>query len=150
MRGGISKLLMNVKSHKCAGEVGARLIHSATFHPLAGLGRWIAFHLKPFLNSLQHLAKNSQQVRQSLSAITVDPEDILLKFDIKEYYFSGAHEDIVRSAKGHVGDTSRRFQDTVGDAVLATLHWQYVQTPSNQIFNSGMFTKSQDAAAGIP
>ena len=90
----VTKVLTTVKSHKPVGEVSMRLIHSAPQHFMNPAMRWIGWNLKQFLSRQQHILRDSDHLIQLLRSVKVPSTARLVKFDIKDFFMSGHHDDI--------------------------------------------------------
>ncbi len=89
-----------IKTHKGEGAVTARSIHSSTGHVFNALGEIANRLLSPILRELPHLCWCSEDVVRLIRSAKVGPRSILLKYDIKEYYLSGAHDELARRSSG--------------------------------------------------
>ena len=65
-----SKLQATVKTHKPAGEVVARPLHTSRSHVLAGLSAWIDLVLSSLLRKMSFLCKDSSSVISHLKQVS--------------------------------------------------------------------------------
>eukprot|EP00959_Pyramimonas_sp_CCMP1952_P163693 3422108-Pyramimonas_sp.AAC.1 len=91
----ISRLKCTVKTHKPAGEVELRAIHASTGSPLTGGMRYVSSLLRPFLARQPHILRDSQDLLHQLRGIAVLENDRFLKIDIKDYFMSGEHHQLI-------------------------------------------------------
>ena len=97
-----SKLQATVKTHKPAGSVGLRAIHSSVEHFMGPGMRWVAKILGDTLRCLPHVLRDTDHLLQSLSSVVVPADAILLKFDIKEFFMSGKHKQLIEESSKNV------------------------------------------------
>ena len=81
----VGHVKLKVKTHKESGAVVCRQLHASTRHPMKPGMRWIAKILRQKLDSLPHLAKNTDAVINTLKSTYVYPDDRLLKIDVKDF-----------------------------------------------------------------
>ena len=94
----VAKLQVTVKTHKGQGEVSLRGIHASTSYSFGGLGSWLAYRIDQFLRSLPHLLFSVFDVSKHLEAIRIEEGAALVKVDIKDFFVSGNHEELVRDS----------------------------------------------------
>ena len=87
-------LRTTIKTHKPLGQLAARPIHAARSHMLNALGAVINRLLGPKLASLNHVVTSSEGCQQALLAIKCSRHSLLMKFDVKDFYLSGSHDDL--------------------------------------------------------
>ena len=91
-----SRLQINIKSHKPAGKVGYRPIHSSVATPLLPAYRWIASLLRPYLDSRQHLLRDSFAAFDKLRSIRLPKNIRFYRYDLEDFFLSGSHGELTR------------------------------------------------------
>ena len=81
----VATLDLTVKSHKRAGFVTFRNIHSLASCSPEGLLHWAARELRPWLNTRSHLLKNTRQFVGLMNTEIVKSDDTLYRLDAKEF-----------------------------------------------------------------
>ena len=94
----ILSYMVSVKTHKKAGEVRARLLHSSTSHMCRGISSAAAAILNPFLKEVSHVCVDTADFLSKLRSRRYPPKSILIKADVKDFYMSGQHEALLSSA----------------------------------------------------
>ena len=84
----IATLDLTVKSHKGAGFVTFRNIHS---YCLEGLSQWAARELRSWLHTRCH----TRQFVKLMSTQCAKPDETLYRLDAKEFFMSGRHPELV-------------------------------------------------------
>ena len=64
--------------------------------------RWVAKILGDTLRCLPHVLRDTDHLLQSLSSVVVPADAILLKFDIKEFFMSGKHRQLIEESSKNV------------------------------------------------
>ena len=106
-RGLTSMLNVTIKTHKPAGAVVPRAIHSSVKHTFAPAMRWSRRILNERLCTFSHLVRDSADMVQKLDSISVLPNDKFLKVDIRDYFMSGDQEEIANLSSKLVPDSIR-------------------------------------------
>ena len=84
------------KSHKPQGKVVFRPLHTAPSHPfLAGM-RLVSEVVDRKLSTLPHLVKNTDELQKLLNSTAVPSDARLIKLDVKDFYNSGKHENLIK------------------------------------------------------
>ena len=83
----IAKLDLTVKSHKGAGFVTFRNIHSLACYSLEGLSQWAARELRSWLHTRCHLLKDTRQFVKLIGTKCAKPDETLYRLDAKEPFF---------------------------------------------------------------
>ena len=97
-KGAISKMKAIVKSNKPAGEVALRPIHATPGSPLNPGMKWLASMLRPKLEELPHLLKNTEALIKHLESTVIPSTAVLIKVDVKDFFVSGVHKDFVQES----------------------------------------------------
>lgn len=97
-----STLNLLIKTHKPRGQVAFRALHCAERLATTPFMRMLIWLMKPAMRRLHeaHLCKDSFDLCSRLEALTLVPgegEVRLIKFDVKEFFMSGAHSDLART-----------------------------------------------------
>lgn len=121
-----SCLKYTVKTHKAAGEVCFRALHSSVNTPLQGAMKLISHFLKPKLATLSHLCASSAEVAQKLRSCHVDGSAYLLKIDIKDFFMDGSHSQIMSACLAMIDPAWRPCCKPLVEYILNT---QYVFSP---------------------
>lgn len=100
------RLVMTLKTHKPAGQVKPRAIHSSVNHPFRPGHRWVAGLLKPLLRGTPYLFASSKAMASKVASIPVPGNARFWKLDVEEFYMSGLHGDLVLQATRSLSETS--------------------------------------------
>jgi hypothetical protein len=107
-----------VKTHKAEGCVSIRPIHAATGHCFNALSEIVNRLLTPMLKNLSHIAWSSEDVQKHVAEAKVSTSSILMKFDVKELYLAGEHEQLSsRASRLLEGSTAKWARDCL-DVIL--------------------------------
>ena len=120
----IGKLKFNVKTHKSAGDVSFRPIHSNTKSPLGAAMKFIMWCLQPALAEVTHLMRNSFQVKQALVGRSFPSSMRFAKIDIDDYYLSGEHWQFIASS---VHAVDPKWKDLYRSLLKFCLASQYIR-----------------------
>ena len=102
-----SQLNVTVKTHKKAGAVVFRPIHAAHNSPFRPAMRWLSHCLKPTLKK-DFLLKDTRQLVTLLNNHKFPKDVVFIKFDIKDFFLSGVHEEIVELSNKNVAESTRK------------------------------------------
>ena len=122
----ISKVQSTVKTHKPDGSVTLRCIHASINNPLNPMLKLQSRFIRHELDKYSHLVKDSRAMVRLLTSVQVPPRALFVKYDIKEFYMSGDHNDLARDATSVLDGDVRGL---LRESVLATLATQYVEVP---------------------
>ena len=87
-------ILSTVKTHKGPGQVSLRIIHAAPRHFMNPGMRWVATHLKEFIKQQPHILRDSDHLLAQIRQVRVPKTAKLVKFDIKDFFMSGKHQQL--------------------------------------------------------
>ena len=122
-RAGFSRFLyqlkLQVKTHKDPGAVVARQLHCGSGHPFAPMMRFLARHLRVEVNQHGDIIRNTRHLIDSVSKVRVDSSCILVKLDIKDFFMSGRHVDLVGAVSACFSDSYGRMLADVTKFLLA-------------------------------
>ena len=104
----IAKLDLTVKSHKGAGFVTFRNIHSLACYSLEGLSQWAARELRSWLHTRCHLLKDTRQFVKLISTKCAKPDETLYRLDAKEFFMSGRHPELIEAGIANLPERRRR------------------------------------------
>ena len=90
-----SKMKCTVKSHKPAGDIKVRPLHTSVDHFLFGLSAWIDLVLGSILKCIPYICKCSQDVIHTVNSTVLDVDACLYKLDIKDFFLDGEHRVLV-------------------------------------------------------
>jgi len=93
----IAVLQMKIKSHKDAGEVVPRPLHTSVQYLWEGFGRWLIIQLRERLHALgcqNHLMKNSEHAKEVIEAAKVDGGEVFVRLDISDFFLSGTIDQL--------------------------------------------------------
>ena len=119
------KLSVTVKTHKTEGCVKFRGIHSSAASPLKPGMRWVTSLISPALKN-SHMIRDSFHLVDILQRRPLPPNSIFLRFDIKEFYMSGEHSELISRCAGYVPLASRAAFSSMTEFILGS---QYVTVP---------------------
>ena len=122
-----STIGFRVKTHKPSGQVGLRLLHQSSRHPMAPAMRLLSSFLTPILRSFPHILKDSEHFLVQLSTVHVPDGYKIVKFDIKDFFMSGLHADLLNETTSLVPEGAKRdvFRALL-DEVLRSQHVRLV------------------------
>ena len=121
------QLQITLKTHKDPGKVAYRAIHSSCLSPFKPGMRYGSLCLKGALLNIPHLLKDSFDLVGRLSRRTFPPKDlILVKADIKDFFMSGQHTEILEACAKHAPEDSRASFTDMATFILGS---QYVSVP---------------------
>jgi len=104
-----------IKSHKPAGEVTFRTLHRSSKPALSGFSKWIAAILKPAVEELPHVVKDSYDFKSKLEAIPLLPPDAkMLTIDLKDFFLSGDFQVLAEDAAEMVPAKADLLKEVVG------------------------------------
>ena len=126
-----SQILCTVKTHKPPGSVGLRIIHSSVRNMFVPAMRYISSLLRPHLDPLTHLVRDSDDLISQMSKVVVPPSAMMVKFDIKDFYMSGEHSTILSSVAKFFPEGMRTCLEELTALIL---HNQYVATAGDKTF----------------
>ena len=119
------KLLANIKTHKPAGSVKLRVIHSTVDHPGAAIQYLVCRTLQRTFRKYEFLCRSSEDVLKSLRFVQLPDHVIFFKFDVRDFYMEGTHDTLIDSFK-LVCEDEPRVKDALADAIRTQLFYQYV------------------------
>lgn len=114
-----------VKTHKEDGHVVMRSIHSSTNHIHNAISAVINRMLEPVLRRHRLLFWSTEDVQKKLSTAKINPRSIFMKFDVKEFFLSGQHDDISEAVASHF---EGRERSCIRDATAFVLSTQFVES----------------------
>ena len=122
-----SRLTTTVKTHKGAGEVSHRNIHSSAGYAFAGLSKWVGLQLREQLGRPTHLLRDARHLVTILKQETVANNSYFIKIDVKDFYMSGTAQELTEDARQcmHSGPRKKLLES----ALLFLLQEQYVESP---------------------
>ena len=122
----IAKLDLTVKSHKGAGFVTFRNIHSLSCYSLEGLSQWAARELRSWLHTRCHLLKDTRQFVKLISTKCAKPDETLYRLDAEEFFMSGRHPELIEAGIANLPEGRRR--DCLRKVLEFLLDNQYVKS----------------------
>ena len=121
--GTISKLQNTIKTHKEAGDVKLRATHATQGSPLTPAMRFISWCIKPVLDGLPHIARDSAHLVDILSKISLPTNCRFYKIDIRDFFMSGLHYDLVDLRQKRIPEEHRSTFKKIAAFILDS---QYV------------------------
>ena len=64
---------------------------------LAGLSHWLVSQIQPLLEKWPHILMGTDQVIERVSNVTAGRDDFFVKIDIRDFFLSGEHHDLVEA-----------------------------------------------------
>ena len=140
----VATLNATVKSHKSAGEVSLRAIHGGAPSSLASWSIWLSNQLRPLLQDLPHLIKDSRSMVRHIRTLEKKFQgSLLVQIDLKDFYLSGSVESIIEElGEGFSGERRSLVKD-VGRVLLQN---QYVKS---KFFPDKMWKVVQGSGIGL-
>ena len=74
------------KSHKPAGEIKVRPLHTSVGHFLSGFAAWVDLILSCILKEVSYVWNSSKDVIDTLNASVVPDSACLVKLDVKDFF----------------------------------------------------------------
>jgi hypothetical protein len=122
----LSKVSVTIKTHKPPGKVRARMIHASPSGIVRALARVAHIWLSEKLQAVRHLCKDSREIIALLdSTVIANPEAVLLKLDVDQFYLSGGHMELI-SLVGT--EFSGRQKKALEDILWTVMGYQLVTT----------------------
>ncbi len=92
----ISTLQVTCKTHKPAGKVTFRNIHSSSGWRFLGLSLWASGELRSILKSrsTSHILKDSQDFVERLRNVEFRSDQFMVKVDVKDFFMSGTPSEL--------------------------------------------------------
>jgi hypothetical protein len=143
IKGIFSGFNLLVKTHKDDGDVVCRQIHTCHQSPLRPGMRWISETLRPGLLQLPFLVKNTRDLLDQVELARIDISDKFVKLDIKDYFMSGVHSDIVKASSELVGLETRPAFSMMLQCILRN---QYIKLQDVD----GTWKTSVGSGMGVP
>ena len=81
--------------------------HCSSQSPLKPRMRYLSLCLRQALRSLDHLLRNSSHLVEQLQRVQISGNDMFWKIDIKDYFLSRNHADLVEKNVKHVFETRK-------------------------------------------
>ena len=119
----LAKVQLTVKTHKNGGEVVCRAIHAYNNCSMLPGMRWMTKLLHPTLSQLPHLLVNSADFMRKTTNLRLPSACRFMKLDIKDFYMSGSHKDLVSYSSLAVDPSVRDDYILLASAILES---QYV------------------------
>ena len=113
-----ASLQHTVKTHKPAGSVVLRPIHAFGSNPMCPGMRWLKGNLRPVLERLPHLLKNSQDLMDKLRSFRLPRDVRFLKLDVKDFFLTGSHGFLIETCAGLLPPSERASFRLMADAVI--------------------------------
>ncbi len=138
----LCKWSCTIKTHKPPGSVVARSIHSSREHLHNAISEVVNRLLTPFLREQAHICWSSEDVQRGFSKAFVNDRTTFMKFDIKEFFLSGDHEELATLAASI--SNNRQERAWLKRAIFFLLSSQFVEfCPAEDValqvaFGSGM------------
>ena len=148
----LCKLGFTIKTHKPLGKVVPRMIHSSVAHSFNALGEVINRMFNHILKLKPCICFSSEDVQRAISKSKITKNSILLKYDVEEFYLSGAHSDLANAVAFHMEDPLKQL---VHDMVVFVLSYQFVLFDDEQnsmlqvVLGSGMGMRQSGAVSDL-
>jgi hypothetical protein len=121
--GVIAKLGCTLKTHKPPGKVKIRPLHCGYQHCMKPGMRYIASILRRALKLQDHVLRDSQHLLGQLRCLTFPANVVVVKFDIKDFFMSGKHEQLLAACRKYA---PAGFEQEFAGLLEAILTNQYV------------------------
>ena len=140
----VAPVTANYKTHKDQGNISIRVLHDNSSTPFLALGRWISKMVRPaLLQQGPHIVINTPGLLTMINSVSIEPNDMLVKADVKDYFMSGSHANLAEY-------TSRfcdaDYKSSVKDACEFLLHYQFVNLDEQ---NAEMHQVVEGAGMGL-
>jgi len=124
----VSKLNVLRKSHKPAGKVTLRQVHSTPRYAFEGLSRWIASILGAKLKMLApHVLRDCRDFCTRLDFQRPKSHEFVARMDIRDFFLSGTKEEIVFDIISVFAGEDPDLIQLIHDVLLLLLSHQYVR-----------------------
>ena len=146
----IARIDATIKTHKPQGEVEPRLLHTSKYHPFKPLLKYYAEQLKFSLRQFPFLLRDTPDFLQKLPLRSIFSCNARwIQIDIKDYFLSGNHEDLIQYSSMHCSVTHRRefrncFELVLSNQIVSVkadndslLHFQCIRGSGMGLTSSG-------------
>ena len=87
-----------VKDHKPKGKVAFRAIHSSASHAFTGMMSWFNLVMDQQLWEFKHVLVSCDQLLAELNDLEVQPDTIIVHFDLKDLFMQGSVDFLAHHA----------------------------------------------------
>ena len=91
-----SRMKCTIKTHKPAGQISLRPLHTSVGHYLSGFAAWVDLILGSILKNVRYICKCSDDVIRMVDSISLNKDACLCKCDVKDFFLDGEHASILR------------------------------------------------------
>ena len=120
----VSRILATVKTHKDAGEVSLRLLHSGVGHPFGGVSKLLAKLLRPKLADVLSICKSTDDVIGLLKSCVIPFDEHshvkICKLDVKDFYMCGSPTQLCEDSFDHCCDEVRHACESILFEILSS------------------------------
>lgn len=106
----VCKSSCTIKTHKPAGQLAARLLHSVSGNILKAASVFVHRMLEKPCAEIPILCSSTDEVQRALLEVHVSPQSCLVKLDVKDFYMSGSQAEFERVCSEACGAHSRLVQ----------------------------------------
>jgi len=122
----VSKLQLQLKTHKAPGEVAARNLHASVHHPFGPLGKLLSRFLREQLHTKYHLVKNSQDLVRKLRNYSFPQNSVLVTADVADFFMTGDHAYLAAQATKFFSGEEKAI---LSDVIHFLTYHQYIGSP---------------------
>ena len=148
----VSRLDMNVKSHKLDGEVSMRPIHASSKHPFGPGFQFISNVIRDKMKDMPHLLRDSDDFLFKLSSVRMLDGDLFVKVDVKDLFMSGRTQRIANistSAAPSAVNGKAGFRGLFKDLVSHVMSTQFVSNCQRLRLESVIFNVIIGSGMGL-
>ena len=138
-----SYMIHTVKTHKPAGSVRLRPVHSSSNHAFGGIMSWIALVLNDSLKKFSHIIGSSDEFVEHWRRFKPSKDMVFLHWDIKDFFMQGTPEFLVKHASLIL---PRHYRDVFRKSLLFILKNQFV---SSRLFPGRLWRVKTGSGMGL-
>ena len=143
MKGLVSRLQSNVKTHKPPGQVSFRAIHASPACCFEPLSRFIQKELQKQLNKQKHLAFSAPEVISKIRSMQFPRDVWCVHADIDDFFMKGSSMFLADNAAKIIGDP--KIRELVRKGIRFLLDHQFV---SSSAFPGKLFQMVEGSSQG--
>lgn len=120
---------VTIKTHKLAGQVACRLIHTSTRHSFSGLSAVADKLAAERISGEAHMAFSTADVIKHIQSRSYPDSCCFANIDINDFYMSGRHDTILELCCKAIAGEHRDFMNSL---LTCLLYYQFVWDPDSK------------------
>jgi hypothetical protein len=113
------------KTHKRAGDVKLRFLHTAAEYSFEALGKWFVHQLDKRLTTFRHITNSSSKFARDITSMSFPTSALVLHYDLDDFFNKGGARFLAENSSSLLYQDLRRVGKRVADFLL---EHQYVRT----------------------